>query len=211
MSDFHSKIQAQGVVPVLVIDELDQATPLATALKTGGLKIIEVTMRTPVAAEAIKTMTKIPGILIGAGTVLNAEQCRIAIDAGSQFIVSPGLDKGVVDAAQDAGLPVFPGCVTASEVQHAWNLGLRAVKFFPAGIAGGPMALKALASVFQDMKFMPTGGVNADNLAEYLSLDAVIACGGSWIAPNNLVREEKYDEISSLAASAIALARSTRT
>lgn len=199
-----------GVVPVLVIDRAADAAPLGAALLAGGMTLAEVTMRTEAAPDAIRAMSKIDGLLVGAGTVLSAAQADEAVAAGAAFIVSPGLDEGVLAAAEKHGVQALPGTMTATEVQRAWNLGLRTVKFFPAGIAGGPKAIKALGSVFRDMRFMPTGGVSMDNLEEYLGLPAVIACGGSWIAPAGLVKEGRFDEITARAAEAVAAARSIR-
>lgn len=210
MNSIANKIEALGVVPVLVVERVADALPLAEALLAGGLPIAEVTMRTEAAPEAIKAMSSLDGLLVGAGTVLSSEQVEKAVAAGATFVVSPGLDAGVVAKAKELKIPLFAGVATASEVQKAWNLGLRTVKFFPANIAGGAKAIKALSSVFRDMSFMPTGGVSLDNLQEYLSLPAVIACGGSWIAPASLLKQGNYAEISKLAAQAVVAAKLIR-
>jgi 2-dehydro-3-deoxyphosphogluconate aldolase/(4S)-4-hydroxy-2-oxoglutarate aldolase len=147
---------------------------------------------------------------MGAGTVLSTEHAHSALDAGARFIVSPGLSEDVVRVASDAGLPVFPGVATATELQRAWNLGLRIVKFFPAGQAGGVAMIKALASVFRDVRFMPTGGVSASNLADYLTVPAVIACGGSWLTPKEAIAAGDYRAVTELAAQAVAIAAKTR-
>ena len=207
MENIADVARSLGVVPVLVLDRVEDAKPLAKALLAGGMPLAEVTLRTSAALDAIREMSEVDGILVGAGTVLCAEHVDQAVAAGATFIVSPGLDEGVVAAANKHGVPVFAGAVTAGEIQKAWNLGLRTVKFFPAGIAGGVKALKGMSSVFRDMTFMPTGGVSMDNLEDYLGLPAVIACGGSWIAPEALVAEGKFDEITTRAAEAVAAAK----
>lgn len=200
-----------GVVPVIVIEKADHAVALAQALVEGGLPIIEVTLRSQSAPEAIELIAKqVPEAVIGAGTVLNVEQFKVAHNAGAQFVVSPGLNRPVVEAAQSHNLPVFPGIATATELQSALNMGLRTVKFFPAELAGGVAMLKALGSVFRDMKFMPTGGVTPGNLRDYLSLPAVSACGGSWLAPSDLIAVQDFAGIARLASEAKAIATNAR-
>ncbi len=197
------------VIPVLVIDRIDDAIPVARALADGGLPIAEVTLRTDAALPAIEAIsTHVPEVLVGAGTVLSGEHVKAAKAAGAKYIVSPGLSSEVVSACEAAGLPVTPGVATASEVQEAWNLGLRTVKFFPASLAGGPKAIKALGSVFRDMRFIPTGGVTAENLREYFDLPSVIACGGSWLAPAALVEAGDFDAITQRAKEACHIAAS---
>lgn len=203
MNHIIEKIRELGVIPVLVIDKADDAAPLAHALLRGGMTIAEVTLRTPAALDAIRTMATVDGLLVGAGTVLCADQARAALAAGAAFLVSPGLDDGVIDVARAADIPLLAGIATATEAQRAWNAGLRAVKYFPAEIAGGAPAVKAFSAVFRDLGFMPTGGVSLNNLEDYLKIPAVIACGGSWIAPESLVKAGKFDEISDRAAQAI--------
>ena len=194
-------LEETGVVPVVVIENADDAVSLARALLEGGLPIIEIPLRSQAAPQAIENIAKqVPEVVIGAGTVLNVEQVQIAQDSGASFIVSPGLYPPVVEASQTNNLPVYPGIATATELQSAWNMGLRIVKFFPAELVGGITMLKALGSVFQDMKFMPTGGVSAGNLRDYLSLPAVTACGGSWLAPTDLVAKQEFAEITRLAS-----------
>ena len=171
------------VVPVLIIDRLEDAVPLGTALVNGGLPALEVTMRTPVALEAIRAMSAIPGAIVGAGTVLDAEQARAAVAAGARFLVSPGSTTELIDAAIALGVPILPGVATASEAMVARDKGLRVLKFFPAGPAGGPNYLKALASPLQEIQFCPTGGVSLDNAGDYLKLANVVCVGGSWVAP----------------------------
>jgi 2-dehydro-3-deoxyphosphogluconate aldolase/(4S)-4-hydroxy-2-oxoglutarate aldolase len=195
-----------GVVPVVVFESAADAVPVATALRDGGLPVIEVTLRTAAATEAIRRIAdQVPDIAIGAGTVLDAEQVAAAANAGARFIVSPGLHESVVDEAQSRQLPVYPGVSTATEAQAAWNLGLRTLKFFPAIPAGGVPMLKALSSVFRDLQFMPTGGVTAANLVDFLQLSSVIACGGSWLTPAESIAAKDYGAIRQLAEQARAL------
>lgn len=204
-------LRNQAVVPVVVIEDADKAVPLAEALLQGGLPIIEVTMRTAAAPEAIANIAaKVPEAVIGAGTVLSADQVRLARDSGSKFVVSPGLHEDVVSTCESNGLPIFPGVATATELQAAWNMGLRTLKFFPAGQAGGVAMLKALSSVFRDVAFMPTGGVSAANLSDYLSLPSVVAVGGSWLTPADRIAEGDFAAIQALASEASMLAGSIR-
>ncbi len=206
------RLARAGVVPVVVLENADDAIPVAEALCEGGLTVIEVTLRTAAAPEAIGRIAgEVPGAVIGAGTVLDAEQVGIAADAGAQFIVSPGLHEAVVDEARSRDLPVYPGIATATEAQAAWNMGLRIAKFFPASQAGGVPMLKALGSVFRDMRFMPTGGVTAANLGEYLELPSVVACGGSWLTPAEAIAAGNFDAIRKLAAEASGLVRELRS
>lgn len=201
-------IEKSGVVPVVVLDDPEDAVPVAEALREGGLPIIELTLRTAAAPEAIRRIAdEVSDVVIGAGTVLNAEQVGIAADAGASFIVSPGFHESVVDEARSRNLPLYPGVATATEVQTAWNTGLKTLKFFPAGQAGGVPMLKALGSVFRDVRFMPTGGVSPANLADYLSLQSVIACGGSWLTPASAIEAKDFAVITRLAKEARALAK----
>ena len=194
------------LIPVVVIHDVHDAEPLARALIKGGLPIAEVTFRTDAAAEAIDIMAEIAGITVGAGTVLTPAQVEIAAEAGAQFFVSPGLRADVVREAQVAGKPMLPGAVTPSEIMQAMSMGLDTVKFFPADIYGGPAAIKALSAPFTTMRFVPTGGVTAKNLGEYLSLKSVPAVGGSWMVPAKLIEAKKFDEIAALCAEAVSLA-----
>lgn len=200
-----------GVVPVVVIERAEQAVDLAQALVAGGLPIIEVTLRTAAAAQAIEAIaSQVPEAVIGAGTVLSVEHLQLAQNSGAQFIVSPGLNQAVVEASQSRDLPVYPGIATATELQNAYNMGLKTVKFFPAELAGGAPMLKAMSAVFREMKFMPTGGVTPGNLANYLSLPAVSACGGSWLAPAPLMDNNDFAGITQLASAAKEIATNTR-
>jgi len=204
-------LEKTGVVPVVVIDDAEHAIALAQALVEGGLPIIEVTLRTEAAAAAIELIANnVPEAVIGAGTVLNVDQLMLAQDAGAQFVVSPGLHRPVVEAAQSQGLPIYPGIATATELQAAFDMGLKTVKFFPAELAGGVPMLKALGSVFRGMKFMPTGGVSPGNLSEYLALPAVSACGGSWLSPSDLIAKQDFASITRLATEAKSIVTSVR-
>mgnify|MGYP002224381442 FL=1 len=185
---------------------------LAKALCEGGLPCAEVTFRTDAAEESIKIMTEaFPDMLVGAGTVLTAEQVDQAVKAGAKFIVSPGFDPEIVDYCILKDIPVFPGCITPSEVAQAVKRGLKVIKFFPAEQFGGIAAIKALAAPYTDIKFMPTGGINPKNLENYLSDDKIIACGGSWMVKGNLIKEGRFDEIRILTAEAVKLASGIRS
>lgn len=199
------------VVPLVQADDPAVAVETSRALAAGGLKVAEVVFRTDRALECLRAVADdVPEMIAGAGTVLSAEQANAALDHGAKFIVSPGLDDGVVAVAKEHGVPVYPGTMTPSEVQHAFNLGLDTVKFFPASIAGGVPALKALASVFRMMKFMPTGGVSPGNLADFLAIPAVLACGGSWLTPKDAIAAGNFDAITALAAEAVEITRTAR-
>lgn len=193
------------LIPVLAIRNPDHAVPLARALTDGGLTILEVTLRTPVALEALRLIrAALPDITLGVGTVLQPEDMDRAANAGASFAVSPGFTKRIADAGRYSGIPLLPGVSTVSEMMLARELGYRALKFFPAGPMGGPSALKAIAPVMPDLAFCPTGGVTAANLAEYLALPNVFCAGGSWVAPDALVQAEDWKAISDLARKAIA-------
>jgi 2-dehydro-3-deoxyphosphogluconate aldolase/(4S)-4-hydroxy-2-oxoglutarate aldolase len=204
----------QRLICVAVIDKTEDAVPLAEALLAGGMNVIEVTFRTAGAAEAIAAIRKkLPQIFVGAGTLLTADQVKQALDAGAQFGVSPGLSKAVSRAAQENKLPLFPGVVTPTEVMHALELGWKNLKFFPAETFGGVNALKALIGPFghTGVKFIPTGGITAATLPNYLTLPQVAAIGGSWMAERKLVAEKSWGKISELAAEAVKVASLTQT
>ena len=204
-------LQQAPVVPVVVIDDADKAVPLARALFAGGLPVIEVTMRTAAASDAIAAIAEqVPEVIVGAGTVLSSQQATDIVAAGAKFIVSPGLHVDVVATANELDVEIIPGVATATELQQAWNLGLRILKFFPAGQAGGIPMIKALASVFRDVMFMPTGGVSAANLHEYLEVPAVLACGGSWLTPAGAIADGDFEQITTLASEALAIAKRVR-
>jgi 2-dehydro-3-deoxyphosphogluconate aldolase/(4S)-4-hydroxy-2-oxoglutarate aldolase len=199
-------ILKQRLICVAVIDKPDDAVPLAGALLAGGLNVMEVTFRTSTAAESIKRIRQgLPGMCIGAGTLLTAEQVQRAVDAGAQFGVSPGLNELVLATASKNKIPFFPGVMTPTEVDRALNLGWKHLKFFPAGAAGGVAMLKALAGPFAHtgVKFVPTGGINAANLPDYLALPQVAAIGGSWMAERKLVTEKAWSKITALTAEAM--------
>ena len=204
-------LEQNPVVPLVQADDPAVAVETSRALAAGGLRVAEVVFRTDRALECLKAVAaEVPEVIAGAGTVLSAAQAEAALENGAQFIVSPGLDDGVVGVAQEHGVPVYPGTMTPSEVQHAFNLGIDTVKYFPASIAGGVKGLKALASVFRSMRFMPTGGISPQNLGEYLAVPAVLACGGSWLTPADAIKAGNYDAITALAAEAVSIARAAR-
>jgi 2-dehydro-3-deoxyphosphogluconate aldolase / (4S)-4-hydroxy-2-oxoglutarate aldolase len=192
------------VIPVIVIDELSQAEPLARALVAGGLPVLEVTLRTPVALDAIRAMKAVPGAVVGAGTVTGEADLADALEAGAQFIVSPGLTEPLAKAAARERVPFLPGIATAGDIMRGLDLGLTHFKFFPAVAAGGIPALKALAAPFTQCRFCPTGGIGLENAAEWLALEAVLCVGGSWVAPRGPVHSEN---ITSLAREAAGLKR----
>ena len=194
------------IVPVVVLHDAKDAEPLGRALIAGGLPVAEVTFRTAAAVESIRAMSAIEGLIVGAGTVLNPAQVEQALEAGASFIVSPGLRRDVVLAAQAAGIPVLPGAVTPSEIMAAQELGLDTVKFFPANVYGGAAAIKALSAPFGSMRFVPTGGVSVSNLFDYLSLGCVPAVGGSWMVPVDAIREGAFAHVSELCVAAVAAA-----
>jgi len=197
---------AARLVPVIVLDEPSRADALAGALVAGGLPVAEVTFRTAAAQEAIARMAERGDILVGAGTVVTPAQVDAAVTAGARFVVSPGLSRAVADRCAEHGVPLLPGAVTATEVQAALELGITTVKFFPAGSSGGPGAIRDLAAPFPSVRFVPTGGVGPGNLEGYLSLPAVAAAGGSWMAPRELIEAGRFDEITTRTAEAVALA-----
>lgn len=198
-----SILKLQPVVPVLVIKDLAHAVPLARALVAGGLKAIEITMRTPVALEAIRAVAdEVEGAVPGAGTVLNAKLYHQAVEAGSQFIVSPGTTLELLDVARKSPVPLLPGAATPSEVMALREEGYEVLKFFPAEQAGGAAYLKSLSSPLAGMLFCPTGGITPDNARDYLSLPNVVCVGGSWVAPNALVEAGDWDGITRLATEA---------
>jgi 2-dehydro-3-deoxyphosphogluconate aldolase/(4S)-4-hydroxy-2-oxoglutarate aldolase len=209
--DLTRTLQSVPVMPLVQSDDPAAAVQISKALAAGGLTVAEVVFRTDRALECLKAVAEeVPEMIAGAGTVLSAEQAEAAVAAGAQFIVSPGLDDDVVAVAKARGVPIFPGIVTPTELQHAYNLGLDTVKFFPASIAGGVPAIKALASVFRTMRFMPTGGVSPGNLAEYLSIPAVLACGGSWLTPADAIASGDYNQMTKLAREAVQIATQAR-
>ncbi|MGF0539191.1 2-dehydro-3-deoxy-phosphogluconate aldolase [Agrobacterium sp. ES01] len=202
-----SVLKLQPVVPVLIIEDAAKAVPLARALVAGGLKAIEITMRTEAALEAVRLVAnEVEGAVAGAGTILNAAHYEAAVAAGSQFIVSPGTTHELLDAARKSDIPLLPGAATASEVMALREEGYRVLKFFPAEQAGGAAYLKSLSSPLAGTVFCPTGGISLKNARDYLSLPNVICVGGSWVAPKELVDAGDWAGITKLAAEAAALA-----
>ena len=201
------RLASAPVVPLIGEDDPSRALDIALALKAGGLTVLEVVLRSDNALAGLEAIRKADDdLIVGAGTVLTLDHYHAAKAAGAQFIVSPGLVDRLVEAGLADGLPVLPGTMTAGEVQRAYALGLRSVKFFPASLAGGVPMLKAFGSVFRDMRFMPTGGISTSNLSEYLALPHVLACGGSWLTPKGAAPEE----IANLAQEALSIAIDAR-
>lgn len=201
--DIMKQMEQLGVVPVVVLDDVKDATPLAKAMQAGGVPCAEVTLRTAAGLSSIEKMRKMGDMLVGAGTVITLDQCKDALSAGAQFIVSPGLNVKVVEHCLANGVAVLPGCVTPTEIMQAMELGLDTVKFFPANVYGGLKAMKALAAPFAGIKFIPTGGVNGDNLAEYLAAPYVRAVGGSWLCAKADVNAGDFDKITELCKQAV--------
>jgi 2-dehydro-3-deoxyphosphogluconate aldolase/(4S)-4-hydroxy-2-oxoglutarate aldolase len=204
MNEVLEKLSAIGIVPVIAINDVEKAVPLAKALVAGGIPCAEVTFRTAEAEEAIKRMAEaVPELIVGAGTVLTPEQADRAVAAGSKFIVSPGLNPKVVKHCLDKGYVITPGTANPSDVEVAIELGLEVVKFFPAEAAGGIKMIKSMAAPYTKMRFMPTGGINADNLNNYLSFDKIICCGGSWMVPKDALNAGDFDKITDLCKEAV--------
>ncbi|HEV3382071.1 MAG TPA: bifunctional 4-hydroxy-2-oxoglutarate aldolase/2-dehydro-3-deoxy-phosphogluconate aldolase [Trebonia sp.] len=206
MREALDEIAAARLLPVVVIDDPRSAPPLAAALKGGGLHCAEITLRTPAAEESIRALADDPDIVVGAGTVLNAAQAARVIDAGARFVVTPGFSLEVVRHCQARAVPVFPGVATSTEVMSALDAGIETVKFFPAGQLGGLPMLKALAAPFGMVRFIPTGGISAANLADYLAHPAVAAVGGSWMVAPGLIKAGDFDQITKLTAEAVGIA-----
>lgn len=193
-----------GVVPVIKIDKIENAVPLAKALCAGGLPVAELTFRTECAGAAMKLISKeVPEMLVGAGTVLTTEKVDEAIEAGAKFIVSPGLNPKIVNYCKSKNIPILPGCSNASDIEVAIELGLSVIKFFPAEQLGGINMIKALAAPYTQIKFMPTGGVNQNNINAYLEYDKIVACGGSWMVKDDLINSGQFDKITELTKEAI--------
>ena len=207
MKSIEERFAELKVVPVVVLNDVKDAAPLAKALVEGGLPCAEVTFRTEAAAESLRIMAEAyPDMLVGAGTVLTTEQVDKAVEAGAKFIVSPGFDPEIVDYCIEKNIPVFPGCATPSEVAQAVKRGLKVVKFFPAEQAGGLAMIKAMAAPYNMLKFMPTGGINTKNLKEYLACDKILCCGGSWMVKGDMVEAGEFEKIKKLTREAKELA-----
>ncbi len=207
----NDELRKYGVVPVVVLDDSKDALPLAKALVDGGLPCAEVTFRTSAAKEAIHLIVEeYPDMLVGAGTVLNIEQAKDAINVGAKFIVSPGFDDDLVRYCKENNIPVFPGVVTPTEVMKALKYDLKVLKFFPAENYGGLATIKALSAPFNNIQFMPTGGINSKNIKDYLANNKIIACGGSWMVKKDLINDGKFDVIESLVKEAVSIVKEIR-
>lgn len=197
--DVLKRLAQSGVVPVVVLEDAKDAVPTAKAMLAGGIDVMEITFRTAAAADSIKAVAQeCPDMVVGAGTVVNLEQCKLAVECGAKFIVSPGYDEETVAWCCDNGIPITPGCVTPTEIMMALKHGLKVLKFFPANVYGGLSAIKSLAGPFGGVKFIPTGGVNAQNLAEFISSPYIHAVGGSWICPKADIAAGNFDKITAL-------------
>lgn len=206
MNEILDRIGTVGIVPVVVIDRAEDAPRLGEALCDGGLPCAEVTFRTEAAAEAIAVLKReFPHMLVGAGTVLTPRQADQAMEAGAAFLVSPGLNVKLLDYCLGQNYPMIPGCMTPGEIEQAMERGLRTVKFFPAEAAGGIRFIRALAAPYRDVRFMPTGGIHAGNVEEYLAFDRVLACGGSWMVKGDLIAAGDFDRIRQLTREAVQL------
>lgn len=206
MTNMLNLVAEKKLVPVVKLDRVDDALPLGEALIKGGLPVAEVTFRTDAAEESIRRMKKeFPDMMVGAGTVVNTEQAKRALDAGAAFLVSPGTSTKIIEFALDNNIPIFPGACTPSEIMTCMDYGLPLAKFFPAKQFGGLDTIKALSAPFPSMKFMPTGGVNAKNILEFLAFPKIIACGGSWMVKADLINDGNFDEVTRLTKEAVDL------
>ena len=209
---FTEKVIDAGIVPVVVLEKTEDAVPLADALLKGGISFMEITFRTACAADCIEIISKeVPDMTVGAGTVLNMEQAKLAVEKGANFIVSPGLDEESVKWAIENNIPVVPGCVTPTEIMKAISLGLNVIKFFPAAVYGGIKAIKALSAPFGQVKFLPTGGVSEANLQDFIGNKSVAAVGGSWVCKKDDIANHDWDKITALSANAVKIIKETRT
>ncbi len=210
-TDLSQRLAAAPVVPLIAENDPARAIETTRAVADGGLTVIEVVMRSEGAQKGMEAIiAETEGLIVGAGTVLTLDQAKSVVASGAQFIVCPGLVDEIAHYCLDEGIPLYPGTMTAGEVQRAYALGLREVKFFPASLAGGVPMLKAFSSVFREMRFMPTGGVSASNLGEFLALPSVIACGGSWLTPTDAIDAGDYAKVTALAKEAVEIARAAR-
>ena len=211
MNEVLEQFKKIGIIPVVVLDDAKDAKPLGQALMEGGLPCAEVTFRTEAAEESIRIMTKeFPDMIVGAGTVLTTEQVDRAVAAGAKFIVSPGINPKIVDYCVKKNIPITPGTCNPSNVETALEFGLDVVKFFPAEPAGGLKYIKAIAAPYTGVSFMPTGGINAENVKEYLKYDRIIACGGSWMVKGDLIKSGNFEKIKELTAEAAAIVKEIR-
>ena len=201
--DVLSRLAAAGIVPVVVLDKAEDAVPTARAMIAGGIDVMEITFRTAAAADSIRAVSKeVPEMLVGAGTVINLEQCKLAVDCGAKFIVSPGYDEEPVAWCVENNVAVTPGCVTPTEIMMAKKHDLKVLKFFPANVYGGLKALKSLSGPFPGTKFIPTGGVSNENIAEFISSPIIHAVGGSWTVPKKEINEGNFEKVTQLCAEA---------
>lgn len=211
MNHILEKIHTIGILPVIALDDAAQAVPLARALAAGGIPAAEITFRTAAGEEAIRRIAReVPEVLVGAGTVLTPEQVDRAADAGAKFIVNPGTNAKVVYHCQELGVQPIPGAITPTEIETALEMDMDVLKFFPAEPSGGLSMIKALAAPYTQVKFIPTGGINAANLREYLKYPKILACGGSWMVKKELINAVQYDKIRLLAAEAAAIVKTVR-
>ena len=209
---FSEKVYETGIVPVVVLNNVENAVPLAGALLKGGIDFMEITFRTECAAECISVISReVPEMTVGAGTVLNVDQAKLAVEKGAKFIVSPGLDEETVLWALENYIPVIPGAVTPTEIMKAIGLGLKVVKFFPADVYGGIKAIKALSAPFGQVKFLPTGGVSEANLKDFITKKSVAAVGGSWVCKKDDIINHDWDKITELSANAVKIIKENRT
>ena len=211
MSSVLDQMKSIGIIPVVVLDDAKDAVALGKALVEGGLPAAEVTFRTAAAEESIRLMAEnVPGLLVGAGTVLTVEQVDRAVAAGAKFIVSPGFNPEVVEHCIKIGVPITPGTQTPTEMEMALSRGITLVKFFPAEPAGGLKMIKAVAAPYVDLKFIPTGGINANNVRDYLAYDRIFACGGSWMVKKDMVAAGDFEGIKKLVAEAAVIVKEVR-
>ncbi|HEY5586976.1 MAG TPA: bifunctional 4-hydroxy-2-oxoglutarate aldolase/2-dehydro-3-deoxy-phosphogluconate aldolase [Ruminiclostridium sp.] len=204
MNNVLDRIKSYRLVPVIKLDRACDAVPFCNVLKEGGLPVAEITFRTDAAEESIKLVNKnLPEILLGAGTILNVEQAKRAISAGVSYIVTPGFSPKVVEYCLDNNMPIVPGICTPTEMQYAYEYGLEVVKFFPAEQAGGLPMIKALSGPFPNMRFLPTGGINEKNVVDYLKYEKIIACGGSWMANDSLIKNGEFEKLLELVKEAV--------
>ena len=197
--DVLKRMACAGIVPVVVLEDAKDAVPTAKAMVAGGIDVMEITFRTAAAADSIRAVAaEVPEMLVGAGTVVNLEQCKLAVECGAKFIVSPGYDEEVVSWCCDNGIAVCPGCVTPTEIMAAVNHGVKVIKFFPANVYGGLNAMKSLSAPFVGIRFLPTGGVNQQNLGEFISNPSIHAVGGSWVCPKAEIQAGNYEKITEL-------------
>lgn len=207
MNDFIKNLKNLKIVPVIKVNDAKNAYGLGKALMEGGLPVAEITFRSEAAADSIREMKKIEGLLVGAGTITSVEQAKIAMDAGAEFLVTAGFSKPVTEFAVENNIPIFPGICTPTEIMSILEYNLPVAKFFPAENYGGLKTIKALSGPFPKMLFMPTGGVNPSNVREYLSHPNIIACGGSWMVQEDLIDNQKFDEIRKLVEDAVELVK----